>query len=221
MKKVGSKVQFKLATRQKKILLLAAMMAIVVIFVSFLLSLSEEQPSSQSTPAAQASGELTPATAVQQPAAERYDYVNMLNEPESSSDSTAGQSGSLPPPSGQSAPAVSDDPFATLKPESNVSPSPAPAVPATPTDTTVTPPATDTPTAAQAILYCDSFGSAQEAESRKAMIAFQGISSQVKEQEGKIVLAVGPFKDRDAARSAFATLADKGLVTQCSLTDLP
>lgn len=217
MKKVGSKVQFKLAARQKKILLLAAMMAIVVVFISFLLSLSEDQKTS--TTPAKATGELAPTAPVQQPAAERYDYVNMLNEPEQPSTDNTATSGSLTPPVSESAPHVSDDPFAHMQPKPEPAPSTTPtSTPAT--ENTVTTPATDS-TATQAILYCDSFSSAQEAESRKAMIAFQGISSQVTHQDGKIVLAVGPFKDRQVARSTFATLADKGLVTQCSLTDLP
>lgn len=218
MKALKPKLSVKLAPRQKKLLAIAGVMAIVVIFISFLLSLSSDQTATPPQASAPSSGTLTPAgnESVTQPAAERYDYVNMLNEPPAeAADSSAAASGSLNPPAASpfAKDAVSDS--GTL-PQPTAEP-PAPANNAAPEMQ----PAKQPLAAKQAILYCDSFATENEAESRKAMIAFQGISSRVTAQGNTIVLAIGPFADREAARSIFSNLAEKGLVTQCSLTDVP
>lgn len=210
MKFKGKKLGAGIGARQKKILAIAAVMAVLVIFASFLLSLGgsepEQTPAAQDAPAASGgaqSGQL------QIPASERYDYANMLNEPQQPMpDSSSGAAGELTPP------APEDNPFASMQPPQTA---PAPAPSAEPAPVQPTAPA---PSGPQAMLYCDSFATAAEAESRKALVAFQGLSSQVQAQGNAFVLAIGPFADRAEARARFADLADKGLVTQCSLTDI-
>ncbi len=69
----------------------------------------------------------------------------------------------------------------------------------------------------QAFLYCGTFSSAAKAEEQKALMAFQGLSSQVKKHGASFVLKLGPYKDRDAARQTFSKLDANGLVSECSL----
>ncbi len=235
--------QLKLGPRHKKLFAIAGAMALLVIFASFLLSLSGGGQEAQTPPAAdpaaaaapdQAQGSLTPPTQ-QVPAAERFDYANLLNQPENvpaagaegnPENAALGTQGTLPAPG--------SDPFAAVRnpqtePEAGSEPAPEAAQPAAPqpgdgsaeilTANPAPHPAVTTPAAPQAVLYCDNFSTANEAESRKAQIAFQGLSSAVTAKDGGYTLAVGPFPDREAARKAFAMLADKGLAQQCSLTD--
>ncbi|MBO8415429.1 MAG: SPOR domain-containing protein [Proteobacteria bacterium] len=212
----SKKPALKFGPRQKKIVAVAAVLLIVLIFVSFLLSLSggddKAEGSSAHSEAAQStqqSGEL------QIPASQRYDYSNMLNEPQ------------------QPAPAAeqNQNPFAGMKPENGSLPSPAPApapgtqvqpapVPATDHSAAGAQPAAGAQSASrQAVLFCGSFASAKEAESQKALIAFQGIVSEVQPRSGAYTLMIGPFPNREEARVVFGNLADKGLVSECSLTD--
>ena len=216
----SKKPALKFGPRQKKIVAIAAVLLIVLIFVSFLLSLSggddkAEGSSAQNTAAqsTQQSGEL------QIPASQRYDYSNMLNEPQ------------------DSAPAAeqNENPFAGMKPDNGSLPAPAPA--AAPDQVQPAPVPTVDQNAAgaqqagsaqpagaqsasrQAVLFCGSFASAKEAESQKALIAFQGIVSEVQPRSGAYTLMIGPFPNREEARVVFGNLADKGLVSECSLTD--
>ena len=74
--------------------------------------------------------------------------------------------------------------------------------------------------AAPATLFCDSFTLAQQAESQKAMLAFQGISATVvQNQDGGYSLRIGPMSSPDEARQLFYSLSEKGLVQKCALVD--
>ena len=70
-----------------------------------------------------------------------------------------------------------------------------------------------------AVLYCDSFPSQAKAEEQKARIAFAGVSADVTRQDGRIVLRIGPFANRDQARAKFNQLAEMKLLGQCALVD--
>lgn len=71
----------------------------------------------------------------------------------------------------------------------------------------------------KAVLYCGSYPSSQKAEEQKALLAFQGKMSSVTRHNGAYALKLGPFRDRDAARSEFSKLDAAGLVDACSLED--
>lgn len=199
----SKKPSFKFGPRQKKIAAIAAVLLIVLIFVSFLLSLlSDEKAQSSAQPAPQQSAQQQSGE-LQIPASQRYDYSNMLNEPQEEA------------PSGQS------DPFAGMK-DSGALPAPAPAPAPEPQAQPAPAPAPQQPAQAggpQAVLFCGTFGSAKEAESQKALIAFQGIVSEIRPREGGYTLMIGPFPNREEARAVFGNLAEKGLVSECSLTD--
>lgn len=84
-------------------------------------------------------------------------------------------------------------------------PAPAPATPASPLNQKNT-------------LYCDSFGTSKQAETQKAIMAFQGIvATIVQNQNGTYSLRIGPFANSDEARSVFYTLNEKGMVQKCAL----
>lgn len=69
----------------------------------------------------------------------------------------------------------------------------------------------------KAVLYCGNFVSSSKAEEQKALMAFQGLSSQVVKHGSSYVLKLGPYKSRDAARKVFSRLDADGLVSECSL----
>ena len=67
-------------------------------------------------------------------------------------------------------------------------------------------------------LYCDSFSSSQQAESQKAVLAFQGIvATVVQNQDGTYSLRIGPFASDDEARNTFYSLNERGVVQKCAL----
>lgn len=211
----SKKPALKFGPRQKKIVAIAAVLLIVLIFVSFLLSLSGGDDKAEGSSAHSAAAQSTQQSGeLQIPASQRYDYSNMLNEPQ------------------DSAPAAeqNQNPFAGMKPENGSLPAPAPAtaqgqVQPAPVPTTdksaagAQQAAGAQSTSRQAVLFCGSFASAKEAESQKALIAFQGIVSEVQPRSGAYTLMIGPFPNREEARVVFGNLADKGLVSECSLTD--
>lgn len=229
----SKKTSFKLSPQHKKPLAIGAVIVIVLVFAGFLLSLTSgskstaESAASGTTAAAQnqgTSGEL------QVPASQRYDYANLLNDPseeaiplvqpEASDDPFAGMKNQTPArttpqvqppqielPSAAPAPAPAQDPYyAGSQGSSSAVPQPEPQ-----------PQAVQTPR--RAIMYCDSFSTAQDAETQKAMIAFQGIVATVVPQGQTYSLRIGPFPNREAGRQVFSILSDKGLVRQCALSD--
>lgn len=206
------KLGLKIGPRQKKIIAIAAVAAIVLIFVSFLLSLSsdkEETAGGQST-AVQTESNVGSSGELQIPTSQRYDYANLLNEPEDA----------------QQGPSPADDPFAHMKEQSTAEPEAweAPTAQGNAGEASSSAQGEITPPAAQgagvqAVLFCDSFPSSGDAESQKARIAFQGVASEIVQRQGAYSLRIGPFANRDAARAMFGSLADKGLVRECSLTD--
>lgn len=67
-------------------------------------------------------------------------------------------------------------------------------------------------------LYCDNFGTSKQAETQKAIMAFQGIiATIVQNQDGTYSLRIGPFANSNEARSVFYTLNEKGMVQKCAL----
>lgn len=211
----SKKPALKFGPRQKKIVAVAAVLLIVLIFVSFLLSLSGGDDKAQGSSAQNAAAQSTQQSGeLQIPASQRYDYSNMLNEPQ------------------QPAPAAehNQNPFAGMKPENGSLPAPAPAAAPDQVQPASVPTVDQSAAGAQqaagaqsasrqAVLFCGSFASAKEAESQKALIAFQGIVSEVQPRSGAYTLMIGPFPNREEARVVFGNLADKGLVSECSLTD--
>ena len=69
----------------------------------------------------------------------------------------------------------------------------------------------------KAVLYCGNFSSSAKAEEQKALMAFQGLSSQVVKHGSSYMLKLGPYKSRDAAKKVFSRLDADGLVSECSL----
>lgn len=213
---------------KRKLLMIGGAAAVVIIFIIFLSSLGSDedktaaaQADAAQTEQAGTTGTLTP----QVPASQRYDYSNMLE-------------GELPPPSQASSdlqgsvPAGEDDPFAGMRPQTPAqdqvpaqTQTPAPAQGQTPPPAPaqgVVPPA---PSAGQtgalkAYLYCGSFSTEPQAQEQKALVAFQGQSSQVvRSPEGHFQLKIGPFDNREQARAKFNELGTHGLVERCALVD--
>lgn len=211
-----------LPPQKKRVLAIGGIAFIVLLFVSFLLSLTEDDGSNQTQEAVSQevnqpldqsnSGDL------QLPSSQRYDFENnvatngggiedLLNDAPETDNSPIG---------------VDKSPFEnqpnTQSPAQGLGPLPmpteeeealgqiqeqAPQVEAAPT---------------KAVLYCDSYSNAAEAESQKAVLAFQGVTAQVvKNQDGSLGLKLGPFPSAERAREAFSFLADKGLLQQCGL----
>ena len=73
------------------------------------------------------------------------------------------------------------------------------------------------PASTKASLYCGNYPSSAKAEEQKAIMAFQGLASTVVRRNGAYSLKLGPYKNRDRAKTAFKDLDAKGLVTECSL----
>lgn len=79
-------------------------------------------------------------------------------------------------------------------------------------------PAVAAPVNQKNTLYCDSFSTSQQAETQKAIMAFQGVvATIVQNQNGTYSLRIGPFANSDEARSVFYSLNKKGMVQKCAL----
>ncbi len=196
--------------QRKKLLAVGAVAAIVLVFAGFLLSLSGGSKSSEAAaPAATAAEEQNQAVSgeLQLPASKRYDYANLLTDEQPAEEITPVQ------PETE----VEDDPFADMQDLDQSWPEDIYPADSSSTAAAVQPQVVQTPR--QAIMYCDSFTSTQDAESQKALIAFQGIVATVVPQGQTYSLRIGPFPNREAGRQIFSILSDKGLVRQCALSD--
>ncbi len=210
-----------LPPEKKRVLAIGGIAFIILLFVSFLLSLTEDDSSSQDNNANQAAQVEDQAQngPLQLPSAHRYDFENntqheggglesLLNDaPESNSPIGVDKSPFDSKPNTVDAPTapgplpVPDEDEEPIY-QTEVAPS-APVVEEKP---------------AKAVLYCDSYASAADAETQKATLAFQGVTAKVvKNQDGTHGLKLGPFPSAQRAREAFTFLSDKGLLQQCGL----
>lgn len=216
-----------LPPQKKRVLAIGGIAFIVLLFVSFLLSLTEDDGSNQTQevvsqeanqPLEQgSSGEL------QLPSSQRYDFENnvatngggiedLLNDAPQTDDGPIG---------------VDKSPFEnqpnTQSPSQGLGPLPMPteeeeALGEQQAQEQATEAPQAAPASTKAVLYCDSYTNAADAESQKAVLAFQGVTAQVvKNQDGTLGLKLGPFPSAERAREAFSFLADKGLLQQCGL----
>ncbi len=219
--------------QKKRVLAIGAVAFVVLIFASFLLSLVEDDDAAASNAANNAAlgqpQQLDPnATGqsgqLQLPSNQRYDFAggNQQSAQQGNGLENLLNDNALQPPANVG---VENDPFANMngsRSEVNQSvqqgsqqgfgPAPIPG----PNDQAMPQPAP----AAPATLFCDSFTLAQQAESQKAMLAFQGISATVvQNQDGGYSLRIGPMSSPDEARQLFYSLSEKGLVQKCALVD--
>lgn len=216
-----------LPPQKKRVLAIGGIAFIVLLFVSFLLSLTEDDGSNQTQqvvsqdanqPLEQgSSGEL------QLPSSQRYDFENnvatngggiedLLNDAPQTDDGPIG---------------VDKSPFEnqpnTQSPSQGLGPLPMPteeeeALGGQQAQEQAPEAPQAAPVSTKAVLYCDSYTNAADAESQKAVLAFQGVTAQVvKNQDGTLGLKLGPFPSAERAREAFSFLADKGLLQQCGL----
>lgn len=221
-----------LSPQRKRVLAIGFIACIVLLFASFLLSLTEGEKDSQNNVASaiaqpELNTNLTQNTepslgtdasgqtgTLQIPSAQRYDFAQGQNQ------GTPGLENLL----NDNAPiGENNDPFANMNGsrdavnQSAQQQAQAPA--AAPTQEA---PAQEAPATSANVpshtLYCDSFSSAQEAESQKAVLAFQGIvATVVLNQNGSYSLRLGPYGSDDEARSTFYQLNEKGVVQSCAL----
>lgn len=178
-----------------------------------------------------------PAT-VPIPAKQKFDYQGQANSatadvgPQMAADAPITAPAPLTSQDAPDAvPALDDDPFASssnnVQPQLAPQPAPQPQV----KQSQVAPQVQQTPaqeiapavtqpqatTSAKAVLYCGSFSSQNKAEEQKALMAFQGLQSNVVKHNGSFTLKLGPYKSRDVARQAFSKVDATGLVSECSL----
>lgn len=218
-----------LPPQKKKVLAIGGIAFIVLLFVSFLLSLSEDDTSSNNNQQEQVQTTVPEALTTnnqQIPTSQRFDFDN-------GNDITSGGLESLlTDNSSTSEIGVDNNPFANMQGNgttgtldigqigTGTAPSYGPA-PIPQEEELVAsqkePEPEAKPAPSGATLYCDKFKSANEAESQKAMLAFQGISATVVEKDGVYRLKIGPFSTKDLARAKFNELGGKGLVDTCSL----
>lgn len=223
-----------LPPQKKRVLAIGGIAFIVLLFVSFLLSLTEDDGSNQTQEVVsqEANQPLEQGSSgdLQLPSSQRYDFENnvatngggiedLLNDAPQTDDGPIG---------------VDKSPFEnqpnTQSPSQGLGPLPMPTeeeealggqqaqeqAPEAPQATPEAPQAA--PASTKAVLYCDSYTNAADAESQKAVLAFQGVTAQVvKNQDGTLGLKLGPFPSAERAREAFSFLADKGLLQQCGL----
>lgn len=212
--------------QKKRVLALGGIAFIVLLFVSFLLSLTEDD---SKTPADNGSGnvvEQIPASgqdgSLKLPSSQRYDFENDGNHVGGGLESLLNDAPASPSDQG-----LNNDPFAGMKGDySNESTVPGPAPLPTEDDydeTTLAAPQGQSapqtrPVAEKTMLFCDSYTTVAAAESQKAVLAFQGISASViKNQDGSHGLQIGPFDKAEEARKTFNDLANKGLLQRCAL----
>lgn len=216
-----------LPPQKKRVLAIGGIAFIVLLFVSFLLSLTEDDGSNQTQEVVsqEANQPLEQGSSgdLQLPSSQRYDFENnvatngggiedLLNDAPQTDDGPIG---------------VDKSPFEnqlnTQSPSQGLGPLPMPteeeeALGGQQAQEQAPEASQAAPASTKAVLYCDSYTNAADAESQKAVLAFQGVTAQVvKNQDGTLGLKLGPFPSAERAREAFSFLADKGLLQQCGL----
>lgn len=209
-----------LPPQKKRVLAIGGIAFIVLLFVSFLLSLTEDDSSSEQNNTNQATQveEQSQNGSLQLPSAHRYDFENNNQHDGGGIESLLNDAPAANTPIG-----VDKSPFDSQPNTEPASPAPGP-LPVPDEEEAYQPQPAPAPAPApeakpaKAVLYCDSFASAAEAETQKATLAFQGVTAHVvKNQDGTHGLKLGPFPSADRAREAFTFLSDKGLLQQCGL----
>ena len=216
-----------LPPQKKRVLAIGGIAFIVLLFVSFLLSLTEDDGSNQTQEVVsqEANQPLEQGSSddLQLPSSQRYDFENnvatngggiedLLHDAPQTDDGPIG---------------VDKSPFEnqpnTQSPSQGLGPLPMPteeeeALGGQQAQEQSPEAPQAAPASTKAVLYCDSYTNAADAESQKAVLAFQGVTAQVvKNQDGTLGLKLGPFPSAERAREAFSFLADKGLLQQCGL----
>lgn len=206
-----------LPPQKKRVLAIGLVAFVVLLFVSFLLSLMEDDGSKSSIPeepeVLEETSDGLQLKKPQVPTSQRYDFNQ---ESEGNGLETLLE--------GDQEFGVTNNPFSNMQSQSSLEPPKY-----GPNTTNVTQEeaegtiteelemAKPEPVVKEFTLYCDSYGTAQEAESQKAMLAFQGISTTVVESGGTYRLKIGPYTSSDEAKASFNALGSKGLVKKCSL----
>ncbi len=226
-KQTSKGAEFLSSIRQdkRKLLMIGGAALVVIIFIIFLSSLGSDEDKAAPAPAGAAqtghAGSLS-SQIPQVPASQRYDYSNMLEgELPSPAQATSDLQGSVT--------AGQDDPFAGMRPQTPEQEQTEAAASAPESYQAQTAPAQDTMSQdapsgqlghLKAYLYCGSYGTEPLAQEQKALLAFQGLGSQVvRSPEGNFQLKIGPFDNREQARAKFNELGTQGLVERCALVD--
>lgn len=225
--------------QKKKVLSIGGIAFVVLLFVSFLLSLTEgddknaqtQQPTQQVAQQGHTQGTIQ---APQQPNSQIFDYTQGQNQQGGGLESLLNDAPNTNNAQAQQNQINTNDPFANFQ-QSRPQVQP-PQVPADnqqmhpdqqgqgmasgplPIPTNNAPDQQAPAQKAGATLFCDSFKTNGEAESQKAILAFQGVSAAVvSNNDGTFRLKIGPFDTADKARSLFSDLSNKGLLKRCSL----
>ncbi len=223
-----------LPPQKKRVLAIGGIAFIVLLFVSFLLSLTEDDGSNQTQEVVsqEANQPLEQGSSgdLQLPSSQRYDFENnvatngggiedLLNDAPQTDDGPIGVDKSLfenQPNTQSPSQGLGPLPMPTEEEEALGGQQAQEQAPEAPQAAHEAPQAA--PASTKAVLYCDSYTNAADAESQKAVLAFQGVTAQVvKNQDGTLGLKLGPFPSAERAREAFSFLADKGLLQQCGL----
>lgn len=198
-----------LPPQKKRVLAMGGVAFVVLVFVSFLLSLSEDSTEPTKAPEQAPTAQATPTAP--QTNQQRYDF-------EQGSAQSSAQQGALEDLLKSPAPQdpTTTDPFAGMAGTGTEPSSPEMTPEVAPGTAPI--PEEQAPAPSSTILICDTFGDAASAESKKAILAFQGMGSTVvKNADGTFSLKLGPYGTPEQARTIFGDLSDKGLLERCAL----
>lgn len=208
-----------LPPQKKRVLAIGLVAFIVLLFVSFLLSLLEDDktPSEQPVPSQEQTQSSLQLNKPQVPNAQRYDF-NQNSQQDAGLEQLLNNDQEI---------GVNNDPFSNMNGIGTEAPSYGPAPLPTPeqeraeqesagrVEEVLSMP--EVPAEKQHLLYCDEYPTAQEAETQKAMVAFQGVGATVVQSGNGYRLKIGPYNSNEAAKQAFHDLGVKGLVKTCTL----
>lgn len=203
-----------LPPQKKRVLAIGLVAFIVLLFVSFLLSLLEDdtQPQPQNAASQGQSQESLQLNRPQVPTSQRFDFDQGGQNQGAGLEQLLNNDQNI---------GVNHDPFANMNGQGTEAPSYGPAPLPTPEEEQNSLGRVEEelsmPAQKEHTLYCDEYSTAQEAESQKAMLAFQGISASVVQSGATYRLKIGPYSSNESAKKAFNDLGTKGLVKKCSL----
>lgn len=200
-----------LPPHKKRVLAIGLVAFVVLLFISFLLSLLEDEKPQEATSVQEQTQGSLQLNKPQIPSSQRYDF-NQDNQQQGggleqflNNDQEIG---------------VNNDPFANMNGQGTVQDDYNQNAGSEfgPVEEELSMPEPPAPPAQkQHTLYCDVYQTAQAAESQKAMLAFQGVSASVVQSGETYRLKIGPYPSNEAAKQAFNELGTKGLVKKCSL----
>lgn len=206
-----------LPPQKKRVLAIGLVAFIILLFVSFLLSLLEDDDKQVQEPQPQTQAQTQGSLQLnrpQVPSSQRYDFNQDSQQQSSGLEQLLNNDQEI---------GVNNDPFSGMNGQGTEAPSYGPAPLPTQNQNAPEgqveeelsmPPA---PVQKQHTLYCDEYATPQEAESQKAMLAFQGVSATVVASGNGYRLKIGPYPSNEAAKQAFNDLGAKRLVQKCSL----